>query len=159
MICWIIEDDYKSEFRQWGGALPPLQGLAAALVQPVTHTHPATQSDWGGRPDPTSSNLTPRPNPHRARGTDGAPTYRDFVSGVLDNFMKFLRNSGSFVVGQVQVHGRYVVLALTNTYAARLLAQHKSGGCSDDGKFWLIVDCTIIEMNKAHRYVSNVCKG
>jgi hypothetical protein len=27
MICWIIEDDYKSEFRQPGGALPPLQGL------------------------------------------------------------------------------------------------------------------------------------
>ena len=27
MICWIIEDDYKSEFRQPGGALPRLQGL------------------------------------------------------------------------------------------------------------------------------------
>jgi hypothetical protein len=26
MICWIIEDDYKSEFRQPGGALPPLRG-------------------------------------------------------------------------------------------------------------------------------------
>src|SRR4029077_16935414 len=28
---------------------------------------------------PASPNLTPRLNPHRARGTDGAPTSRDFV--------------------------------------------------------------------------------
>src|SRR5262249_12706860 len=31
------------------------------------------------RLDPTSSDLTPRPNPHRARGIEGAPSSRDFV--------------------------------------------------------------------------------
>ena len=37
------------------------------------HTHPPRQSDCGRRFDPTSPNQTPRLNPHRSRGTAGAP--------------------------------------------------------------------------------------
>ena len=51
----------------------PCPATPALFVQPVAHTHPMGQSDWGGRFDPTSPNPTPRLNPHRARGTDGAP--------------------------------------------------------------------------------------
>ena len=50
----------------------------AVLVSPSPTPIPRRKAT-GRRLDPTSSDLTPRPNPHRARGTDGAPTSRDFV--------------------------------------------------------------------------------
>src|SRR5215468_8078978 len=50
----------------------------AVLVSPSPTPIPRRKAT-GRRLDPTSSDPTPRPNPHRARGTDGAPTSRDFV--------------------------------------------------------------------------------
>src|SRR5215469_16002134 len=47
-------------------------------VPPVTHTPPARQSD-GGQFNQISPSLTPRLNPHSARGTDGGLAPRDFV--------------------------------------------------------------------------------
>src|SRR5438309_11903506 len=44
----------------------PCPAMPAAPVQPATHTHPARQSDWSGRFDPTSPNLTSRLNPPSA---------------------------------------------------------------------------------------------
>ena len=61
----------------------PCPATPALFVQPVAHTHPMGQSDWGGRFDPTSPNLTPRLNPHRARGTDGAPSFPRFRASAL----------------------------------------------------------------------------
>jgi hypothetical protein len=58
--------------RQPCPAAPPV------LVSPSPAPIPRRKAT-GRRLDPTSSNLTPRPNPHRARGTDAAPTFRDFV--------------------------------------------------------------------------------
>src|SRR5215469_13491805 len=58
--------------RQSPPATPP------PLVPTVTHTHPPAQR-LGGQLDPISLSLTPRPNPHRAGGTDSASPPRDFV--------------------------------------------------------------------------------
>ena len=56
----------------------PCPATPAAIVAP--HPHPSSEAKQLGRAlSPTSPNLTPRLNPHRARGTDGAPTSRDFV--------------------------------------------------------------------------------
>ena len=55
------------------------QSAAATPAPPVVHTHPARQCDGHGQFDPTLPSLTPRLNPHRARGTDGASLPRDFV--------------------------------------------------------------------------------
>ena len=43
------------------------------LVHPGTHAHASRKSDRIRRLTSTSSTLTPRPNPHSARGTLGAP--------------------------------------------------------------------------------------
>src|SRR6516162_10079878 len=48
------------------------------LVPTVTHTHPPAQR-LPRQLDPISLSLTPRPNPHRAGGTDSASPPRDFV--------------------------------------------------------------------------------
>ena len=56
----------------------PCPAAPAVLVSPSPTPIPQRNAT-GRRLDSTSSNLTPRPNPHRARGTDGAPTSRDFV--------------------------------------------------------------------------------
>src|SRR5262249_53224249 len=45
----------------------PVQQRPRCARQPVTHTIPRRKAT-GRRLDPTSSDLTPRPNPHRARG-------------------------------------------------------------------------------------------
>src|SRR5258707_5773192 len=49
----------------------PCPAAPAVLVSPSPTPIPRRKAT-GRRLDPTSSNLTPRPNPHRARGTDGA---------------------------------------------------------------------------------------
>src|SRR5215471_18572070 len=46
--------------------------MPASLVLPITNAHPTSQNDGGGQFVPTSPSLTPRLNPHRAHGTDGA---------------------------------------------------------------------------------------
>jgi hypothetical protein len=70
-------------YGQWlnraADAPPILLAMPAPLVPPVTHTRPAKQGDGGGQFDPTSPNLTPRPNPHRTRGIAAALLPRDFV--------------------------------------------------------------------------------
>ena len=58
--------------RQSPPAAPP------PLLPTVTHTHPPAQR-LRRQLDPTSLSLTPRPNPHRAGGTDSASPPRDFV--------------------------------------------------------------------------------
>ena len=53
---------------------PPTLSGNARCARSARHPHPSCEAKrWGGRFDPTSPNLTPRLNPHRARGTDGAP--------------------------------------------------------------------------------------
>src|SRR5260370_27612483 len=49
----------------------PCPAAPAVLVSPSPTPIPRRKGT-GGHLDPTSSNLTPRPNPHRARGADGA---------------------------------------------------------------------------------------
>src|SRR6516165_1842463 len=56
----------------------PCPAAPAVLVSPSPTPIPQRNAT-GRRLDSTSPNLTPRLNPHRARGTDGAPTSRDFV--------------------------------------------------------------------------------
>src|SRR5262249_31315379 len=56
----------------------PCRATTAVLVSP-SPTPIAPRKATRRRLDPTSSDLTPRPNPHRARGTEGAPSSRDFV--------------------------------------------------------------------------------
>ena len=58
--------------RQSPPATPP------PLLPTVTHTHPPAQR-LGRLLEPISLSLTPRPNPHRAGGTDSASPPRDFV--------------------------------------------------------------------------------
>src|SRR6516165_6838315 len=48
------------------------------LLPTVTYTHPPAQR-LGRQLDPISLSLTPRPNRHRAGGTDSASPPRDFV--------------------------------------------------------------------------------
>ena len=48
------------------------QSASATPAPPVVHTHPARQCDGHRQFDTTLPSLTPRLNPHRARGTDGA---------------------------------------------------------------------------------------
>jgi hypothetical protein len=56
----------------------PCPATPAAFLHPVTHTHPSRQSDWGGRFDPTSPNLTPAKSPLSAQHR-WCPTSRDLV--------------------------------------------------------------------------------
>src|SRR5712675_2229438 len=49
----------------------PCPAAPAVLVSPSPTPIPRRKAT-GRHLDPTSSNLTPRPNPHRARGADGA---------------------------------------------------------------------------------------
>src|SRR5437016_2772647 len=53
----------------------PCPAAPAVLVSPSSTPIPPRKAT-GRRLDPTSSNLTPRPNPHRPRGTDGAHSPR-----------------------------------------------------------------------------------
>jgi hypothetical protein len=70
---------YCRSINRPGFASPTPSSSARCARQPVTHTPIPPCKATGRWLDPTSSNLTPRPNLHRARGTDRAPTFRDFV--------------------------------------------------------------------------------
>ena len=70
---------YCGSINRPGFASPTPSSSARCARQPVTHTPIPPRKATGRSLDPTSSNLTSRPNPHRARGTDRAPTFRDFV--------------------------------------------------------------------------------
>ena len=59
---------------------PPTLSGNARCARSARLSHPSCEAkQLGGRSDQPRPTLTPRLNPHSARGTDGAPTSRDFV--------------------------------------------------------------------------------
>jgi hypothetical protein len=51
---------YCGSINRPAGAPPTISSNAYCAHSALTHTHPSKQSDWGGRFDPTTPNLTSR---------------------------------------------------------------------------------------------------
>jgi hypothetical protein len=122
----------------------PCPAVPAVLVSPSPTPIPRRKAT-GRRLDPTSSNLTPRPNPHRARGTDGAPTSRDFVPWRFSD-------AGRPSMWRLRHCRRPKTCTITGSGFPLLVTP--GGGLNSRVSNFLVADADVALMVKRHRVVS-----